>query len=615
MNEVRALVEAFDAVIAAGERCALATIVSVEGSSYRRPGARMLICESGKTTGTISAGCLEDDVIEHAKRAIHYGEGKLVEYDNASTNDEMAWGLGLGCNGIVRVLIEPLAADSLYIEALRNSYQLPPDSASVSSVTVYQHIPSVEAFAMEPGARLFIRGRDDIRSEKLNGSATALYEAVRPSIDRVTSSDDLSLEVDGEVKVFIETLLSPVPLVIFGAGHDAVPIVGLARGLGWQTDVVDPQARAVSHERFAVADHVILARPEDVEWHVTITRRTMALIMSHNYLHDVKMLKFLLESPARYIGVMGPRKRTERMLEELAAAGHEHLVDEANRARLHSPVGLDIGANGPEEIALSIVAEMRAVLNGREGGMLRNSRGPIRGTAPTERESNESKRQSVAAVILAAGSSSRMGRPKQTLQFEGESLLRRAANAAIDAGCSPVIVVTGANAELSRGELAGLDVREVFNPHWETGMASSIVAGLEGLLSVDPDAAATVIKLCDQPYVNSETISRLMAAHRLTRNSIIASKYGDGFGAPALFKRSLFDQLLQLEGHAGAKQVIKENLSEAHFINFPDGDIDLDTPDDLSRLIGGNRKVRRSNLPAALGFRRVAASSATSTTK
>ena len=316
MNEVRALVEAFDAANIRGERCALATVVSVEGSSYRRPGARMLVCESGIHTGTISAGCLESDVVEHAKRVLQTGAAKLVEYNTATTSDEEAWGLGLGCNGVVRVLVEPLASGSPCIEALRRSCEARPDAEPVSMATVY--------------------------------------------------------DVDGAAKVFIETLLPPIPLVIFGAGQDALPVVELARELGWYTEVVDPQARLDSRSRFAIADRVTLARPEeDVGAHVGITPRTMTLLMSHNYAQDLALLRFLLASPARYIGVMGPRKRTERMLRELAAT--------AAMARLHSPAGLDIGANGPAEIALSIVAEMRAVLNGRRGGMLRERRGSIHG--------------------------------------------------------------------------------------------------------------------------------------------------------------------------------------------------------------------------------------------
>jgi xanthine dehydrogenase accessory factor len=350
MNEIRALIEAFDAANVRGERCALATVVSVEGSSYRRPGARMLVRESGTSTGTISAGCLEGDVIEHAKRVIRTGEAKLVEYDNTSTSDEMIWGLGLGCNGIVRVLVEPLAPDSLYIDALRRSC-----AGSVTVATVYQS-------GLAPiGARLVLDDKGNVHHEKLSDTMAAMIESeVRaPSHGGMTS-----------LKIFIETLLPPVPLVVFGAGQDVLPVVELARGLGWQTEVVDPQARPASLSRFARADRVTLSRPQEVGMHVNITPRTLTLLMSHNYSHDLAFLEFLLASPARYIGVLGPRQRTERMLRDLA---HE----DADLARLHYPAGLDIGANGPTEIALSILAEMRAVLDGRRGGMLRDRQGSI----------------------------------------------------------------------------------------------------------------------------------------------------------------------------------------------------------------------------------------------
>jgi xanthine/CO dehydrogenase XdhC/CoxF family maturation factor len=208
-------------------------------------------------------------------------------------------------------------------------------------------------------------------------------------------------DVDGvAVKVFFETLLPPVPLVIFGAGQDALPVIELAHGLGWQTEVVDPQERAVSRSRFAIADRVTLARPEDVGAHVRITPRTMTLLMSHNYSHDLELLRFLLASPARYIGVLGPRKRTERMLRELAATEEATRLEETNRTRLHSPAGLDIGANSPAEIALSILAEMRAVLEGRRGGMLRERRGSIHGS-PEDGEHAGPAEGRVLSVVAA----------------------------------------------------------------------------------------------------------------------------------------------------------------------------------------------------------------------
>src|SRR4028119_244659 len=246
MNEVRALVEAFDAANVRGERCALATVVSVEGSSYRRPGARMLVCEMGATTGTISAGCLENDVIEHAKSVLRTDAAKLVEYNTASTSEEMAWGLGLGCSGIVRVLVEPLASGSPYIEALRRSCEARPDAAPVSVATVYQ------AAWIATGARLFIDEEGDVSHEKLDGGMAAVLESEIRALasDRVTSAACI-LDVDGAAaKVFVETLLPPVPLVIFGAGPDVLPVVDFARALGWQTEVVDPQARPASRDRF-----------------------------------------------------------------------------------------------------------------------------------------------------------------------------------------------------------------------------------------------------------------------------------------------------------------------------------------------------------------------------
>jgi xanthine dehydrogenase accessory factor len=309
MSEAQLIVDAFDIATARGERCALATVVSVEGSSYRRPGARMLITETGMSTGTISAGCLESDVVEHAKRVLRTGTAKLVEYNTAAATDEMVWGLGLGCNGIVRVLIEPLTAGSLHIERLRRSRE-----------------------------------------------------------EQVVMTHDYATET------FVETLLPPVPLVIFGAGPDVLPILKLACEVGWRTEIVDPQMREASRARFAMANRVTLARARDAAAFVTITERTMALLMSHNYEHDLALLRFLLASPACYIGVMGARARTERMLAQLS-------TNDADLARLHSPVGLDIGANGPAEIALSIVAEMRAVLDGRRGGMLRERRGSIHDAA------------------------------------------------------------------------------------------------------------------------------------------------------------------------------------------------------------------------------------------
>jgi molybdenum cofactor cytidylyltransferase len=198
----------------------------------------------------------------------------------------------------------------------------------------------------------------------------------------------------------------------------------------------------------------------------------------------------------------------------------------------------------------------------------------------------ESGTAGVGAVVLAAGLSSRMGTPKQLLKFQGQTLLRRAALAALGAGCRPVVVVTGAHAGRTREELRGLDVLEVSNALWESGMASSVRAGVDALLEADADASAVVLTLCDQPHVTSEIIAALVVAHQATGSLVVASEYGEGFGVPALFGRALFPELMRLEGREGAKRVIKRHAREARFVPFPGGETDVDTPDDFARLLG-----------------------------
>jgi molybdenum cofactor cytidylyltransferase len=190
----------------------------------------------------------------------------------------------------------------------------------------------------------------------------------------------------------------------------------------------------------------------------------------------------------------------------------------------------------------------------------------------------------VGAVILAAGPSTRMGRPKQLLQFGGETMLRRAASAALKAGCRPVVVVTGADATASRKALRGLDVREAENPQWESGISSSVRVGIEAVVTANSQSAAVVLMLCDQPFVTREIITQLVTAHVETGRSIVASRYGGSYGVPALFGKAHFAELTTLEGAAGAKQVIQKHLPKVHLLPFPEGEIDIDTPDDFARL-------------------------------
>ena len=241
MSEARALLAAFDAAVARGERCALATVVSVEGSAYRRTGARMLVTERGASTGTISAGCLETRRHRAGPaRSAAAGAEDSCEFDTRSASDEMAWGLGLGCNGIVDVLVEPAPPGSLCMEALR--------SASTSCADDAGGVVVATVLGATPGARVLVDVNGRLRHEGLTDEAAAeIATAILRSIREPRRGGRYTAWVDKtSVDLFVETLRPPLPLVVFGAGPDVLPVVELARGLGWHTEVVDPQARPAS---------------------------------------------------------------------------------------------------------------------------------------------------------------------------------------------------------------------------------------------------------------------------------------------------------------------------------------------------------------------------------
>jgi molybdenum cofactor cytidylyltransferase len=190
----------------------------------------------------------------------------------------------------------------------------------------------------------------------------------------------------------------------------------------------------------------------------------------------------------------------------------------------------------------------------------------------------------VAAIVLAAGPAKRMGKPKQLFEFRGETLLKRAALSALEAGCRPVVVVTGAHADASRGILNELDVIEAVNEQWELGIGSSVRAGVEAVIAAAPGADGVVLMLCDQPFVTRKIVAGLISARRESGCAIIASSYAGSYGVPALFSREHFIELIALKGDVGAKHLIQEHLEKVYVVPFPEGKIDIDTPEDLRRF-------------------------------
>jgi len=368
MKELLDILDAMERFAAAGERMALATIVFVRGSTYRREGARLLLTAGQQMVGNISGGCLESDIMVVADEVMASGKARLATYD-LTADDDAVWGLGLGCNGAVDVFVEPLDPSSRQWTLLRE-VSAAEESAALAKVLdgpragrwmlVRSHGPRVESLG---------DGAFDERAAR--ASAAAMTEG---------ASRTITLPGDGgDVRVFVEVLRPPVRLIICGAGHDAVPVVQFAAQLGWRTVVVDQRQRFLNHDRFPGAQRFIHSEPSEAAGVVPLDDRTYVVIMTHNYLHDRDLLRGFLATPVRYVGMLGPRIRTEKILDELTTAGV--AIRPEDRARIYGPIGLDIGGEGAEAIALALLGEIHAVEAGRAGGLLRDRKGPIHAPA------------------------------------------------------------------------------------------------------------------------------------------------------------------------------------------------------------------------------------------
>ena len=366
MSEIADVLAAIEALAAKGERMALATIVAVRGSTYRRPGARLLVPEEGAPVGNISGGCLEGDVADMARVVMDEGRARLAGWD-LTADDDAVWGLGLGCNGAIEVFIEPAERAAEVAGALRMALE---DERPICVVTVVESTdPEVP-----PGARLVVPLEGDPSGTVGTPAAdAAALAAAREQLEAERS--EVRTLTEG-VRAFVEVLEPPVRLVICGAGHDAIPLVRGAAVLGWNAVVADDREALLTRDRYPeAAGFVHVESPEDAAKAAAVDERTFVVVMTHNFLRDKAYLRTMLTSPAAYVGMLGPAARTERLLAELADEGVE--VTPERRARIHGPAGLDLGSEGPEEIAQSILAEIVAVRRGRDGGFLKERPGPI----------------------------------------------------------------------------------------------------------------------------------------------------------------------------------------------------------------------------------------------
>ncbi len=366
MSEIGDVLAAIESLSARGERMALATIVAVRGSTYRRPGARLLVPEEGAPIGNISGGCLEGDVADLARVVMDEGTARLAGWD-LTADDDAVWGLGLGCNGAIEVFIEPAEQAAEVAGALRMALE---EARPICLVTVLE---SGRA-GVDAGARLVVGPSSD--GEGSLGDAAVDVEALAVGGEQLALGRSEIRNLPGKVRAFVEVLEPPLHLLVCGAGHDAVPMVRAAAGLGWNAFVVDDRPAFLTHERYPeAAGFVPVEAPERVAEAAAIDDHTYAVVMTHNFLRDKEYLRALVSSPAPYVAMLGPAARTERLLMELREEGV--AIPEEARARIHGPAGLDLGGEGPEEIAQSIAAEIVAVRRGRHGGFLTERPGPI----------------------------------------------------------------------------------------------------------------------------------------------------------------------------------------------------------------------------------------------
>lgn len=357
--ESRQVFEAIGALSREGKRAALATVIRVRGSAYRHEGAKLVVGEDDAITGNVSGGCLEEDVREVARRVIATGRAERRSYCGGA-NEIAAWDLGVGCEGEVEILIEPVAGDpdgdpdgalaGAYAGALGAERALVAAEERFVVVTDVAHALSAGGAPERAAARRVIGGAE---------AASWLGDG------------ESRLETRDGRELFVDVLVPPPRLLIVSGGEDARHLARLAAAVGFRVVVADRRPGLLAPERFPAGTRIVETDAARLGERVVLDDESCAVVMTHHFTDDTDYLRALLQSPVRYLGVLGPRQRTDRILGILRADGP---VDDG---RIFGPVGLDIGTDGAEQVALAVVAEILAVRSGRRPRSLRERSAPI----------------------------------------------------------------------------------------------------------------------------------------------------------------------------------------------------------------------------------------------
>ena len=365
MNELKAILKTADLT---NRPSYLATVVDVDGSAYRRPGARMLILSDGEHVGMISGGCLERDLGRQAAALCKKGS-RLISFDTRSDSTNFTTRYNLGCNGIIYILVEPVTGgQNCPLRAIREVFS----SRQPQVIGTVYHSEGFHGVTV--GDRVSLA--ESQFGEASNAQLQYIYEQVAKSGRPVCCQlDGDAREVDSNARIFVEKLAPAKPFWIFGSGNDAIPMARIANELGWDVTVIGDRPNQLTAGRFPTANRLFVDCVKEAISKLNPTENTAAVLMTHSFNKDAIFLPWLCKLPLAYIGLLGPKVRTGKLLKRLHANGT--FPDLSTLDRLHTPVGLDIGATNPAQIAISIAAEIIAIEHGRSGESLSQRNEPI----------------------------------------------------------------------------------------------------------------------------------------------------------------------------------------------------------------------------------------------
>jgi xanthine dehydrogenase accessory factor len=355
-TETRQVLDRVAALHSANNRAALATVVRVRGSAYRHEGAKLVVADDESSVGNVSGGCLEADVREVAARVIATGVAECRTYCGGA-DEVAAWDLGVGCDGDVEILIEPVRSTFADVRA---------------ALADQQRVMTVTSLADDAYTGVSCRRMVLTESSAAGSLGTPELDAQIRSCasEWMYAGESRVVELDG-TRVFVDVLVPPPRLVVVSAGDDAQVLARLANEVGFRVVVVDRRNGLLTRERFAAPITLLDADAARLNEVLVLDGGALCVVMTHSFADDTAYLRALLRTPARYLGMLGPRQRTDRIL---AVLRNEAPVDEA---RIFGPVGLDIGTDGAEQVAVAILAELLAVCSGRQPQSLRDRRAPI----------------------------------------------------------------------------------------------------------------------------------------------------------------------------------------------------------------------------------------------